>query len=437
MEDRDDRRHAERRDFAAGMAVDVHGVEQSLETHTSAVGSDDADLRTSFVQGLDAVGGYGEMEQTLPCAATVDYCLPCLATFIGPGCCCVRSHPDQVFVPLDLFSERVYHRPLAIAPFGSFSWQAFIAYFVALTGTNPTTFSACGQNIQELVERPDSGASPFIAGLSVAQSGVLGVVFATLIGLGNSRYEKRCWGWMSPIVAAICLSATVPALALCSNEIASQGNNGSFSLYAGAASNYVSVCFFTVQLLLTVLLLVRRRKSCNGSGDGAWCGPMEFSEPIRPLVPGNQTSGDVLSDSLLPEPSESYRRQHYERDVAELEGGDEEDEAQRALIPLRFWIAVTLCGTVVGFLAAMGALYGVFLTERLRRWAQRSSASIDDAKAFLEALPGEDDSVIYLISLLDGVSASIAIILDNFFAVRSSAACSATKSPTDWLARIC
>ena len=33
-------------------------------------------------------------------------------------------------------------------------------------------------------------------------------------------------------------------------------------------------------------------------------------------------------------------------------------EPARARIPLRFWIALTLSATVVGFLAAMGALYG-------------------------------------------------------------------------------
>ena len=36
-------------------------------------------------------------------------------------------------------------------------------------------------------------------------------------------------------------------------------------------------------------------------------------------------------------------------------------------VPLRFWIALTLSATVVGFLATMGSLYGVFLTDSLRR----------------------------------------------------------------------
>lgn len=396
---------------------DNKGVETQCSSHTDAVALDSSVLRTSMVELIDAVGGYGEGEKTLPCATTVDDCLPCLALCVGPFCCCVRSHPDQVCVPLDLFTERVYNRPLAIVTFTSFSWQAFIAYFVTLTGTDPTMFSLCGQNITQFAK----AATPvqqiavdnaFFAGLGVVQSGVLAVIFATLIGLGNSRYERRCWGWISPIVATLSFVLLGPSLSLCSTELSNQGDNGSFALYAGATTNYVSACLYTVQLFLLVLLLVQRRKCCYGSGDGAWCGPMEFSEPlpIRPLAPRSPTRGDI-SDHLLPGASEI---QEHHNSLAELQGA----RPHRAQIPLRFWIVVTLSTTVVGFLAAMGALYGILLTERLREWAQRSNASISDAKAFLETLPGGNESVIYLISLLDGVSSGIGIILDNFSAVR-------------------
>lgn len=45
----------------------------------------------------------------------------------------------------------------------------------------------------------------------------------------------------------------------------------------------------------------------------------------------------------------------------------EEEAPMPEPVPLRFWIALTLSATVVGFLATMGSLYGVFLTDSLRR----------------------------------------------------------------------
>eukprot|EP01043_Picozoa_sp_COSAG02_P064267 COSAG02_NODE_9342_length_2250_cov_12.869363_1_plen_664_part_00 len=400
-------------------ATDTPSCDQTIESQPT----DGRNLRTSMAVALDAIGGYGEDEATLPCARTIDGWLPCLASFVGPCCCCVRSHPDKVWVPLDLFTERVYHRPLAVVTFVSFTWQAFVAYFVALSGTNPTAFSLCAGNITEAVGFVQQRSNPvgiMLLGILISQTGYFGLVFATLIGAGNSRYEKRCWAWISPLVVALSFAATAPALDLCSREISQQGDDGPFSLYAGAVSNYVSAVFYAVQLCLSVLLLVRRRTSCNGSGDGEWCGPMEFSEPlpIRPLAPRNPTPQGALSSGLLADSTDVERHEQQEQFAAESGRVDRIDEPHRFNIPLRFWIALTLSATVVGFLAAMGGLYGVFLTDRLLAWAKSSNEQIGTAQAFLETLTGEDASVAYLISLLEGVSSSIDIIVDNFFAIR-------------------
>jgi hypothetical protein len=58
-----------------------------------------------------------------------------------------------------------------------------------------------------------------------------------------------------------------------------------------------------------------------------------------------------------------------------------------AAIPLRFWIALTLSATVVVFLALMGSVYGVFLTDSLRSWATETSKEVVEARAFLLLLP--------------------------------------------------
>ena len=49
------------------------GSSSSTGTELSSAG----ELRESFSQALEAVGGYGEDETTLPCAQTIENCLPC------------------------------------------------------------------------------------------------------------------------------------------------------------------------------------------------------------------------------------------------------------------------------------------------------------------------------------------------------------------------
>ena len=146
--------------------------------------------------------------------------------------------------------------------------------------------------------------------------------------------------------------------------------SGSFTLYAGATSNYISTGFYVVQLFLSVLLLLRRRRNCAGSGDGKWCGPMEFTEPlpIKPLAtraPGSPLtaaasgglSAGLLAGASEVEPTAVSTADAESLIVAAAATGSSAEPA-RARIPLRFWIALTLSATVVGFLAAMGALYG-------------------------------------------------------------------------------
>jgi hypothetical protein len=434
-----------------GFTVDLDGsvgVKPAVSHHHDA-GPVGEGLRTSMSVALDAMGGYGETETTLPCAPTVESCLPCIVLFVGPCCCCVRSHPDKVCVPFDLFTERVYYRPLAVVTFASFTWQAFVAYFVTLTGTDATEFSLCGRNFTDF-SQDASDNQPLrdtaLSTIGVLQTGWFGLVFAVLIGAGNSRYEKRCWvryrkrilchaflyskrsfyqdrlgtnigkalkircvflqGWVSPVIAAFSLSANGPALRWCAQEISEQGDDGektvfwgavlfkcdlftktgsghtqgklknrcvfsgSFTLYAGATSNYISTGFYVVQLFLSVLLLLRRRRNCAGSGDGKWCGPMEFTEPlpIKPLAtraPGSPLtaaasgglSAGLLAGASEVEPTAVSTGDAESLIVAAVATGSSAEPA-RARIPLRFWIALTLSATVVGFLAAMGALYG-------------------------------------------------------------------------------
>ena len=125
--------------------------------------------------------------------------------FFAPCCCCVRSHPDRVCVPFDLVTEHVYSRPLAIVTFASFTWQAFLAYFVLLTGTDPSEFTLCGLDLNTTLDTDPAGTALnlFFATLGIAQSGVLAIVFAVTIGLGNSKWEPRCWGFVSPCIALL------------------------------------------------------------------------------------------------------------------------------------------------------------------------------------------------------------------------------------------
>ena len=262
-----------------GFTVDLDGsvgVKPAVSHHHDA-GPVGEGLRTSMSVALDAMGGYGETETTLPCAPTVESCLPCIVLFVGPCCCCVRSHPDKVCVPFDLFTERVYYRPLAVVTFASFTWQAFVAYFVTLTGTDATEFSLCGRNFTDF-SQDASDNQPLrdtaLSTIGVLQTGWFGLVFAVLIGAGNSRYEKRCWvryrkrilchaflyskrsfyqdrlgtnigkalkircvflqGWVSPVIAAFSLSANGPALRWCAQEISEQGDDGEKTVFWGA-----------------------------------------------------------------------------------------------------------------------------------------------------------------------------------------------------------
>jgi hypothetical protein len=139
--------------------------------------------------------GHGEsdklVEPLLPCAATVDRYLPCLLCPFG--CPCVRSHPDLVLVPFDLVTERTFSRRLAVVTFVCFSWQAFLAYFVALVGTDPVDFALCGETLDS--ENPT--LNQLFVAFAWAQSGNFGLFTAAAIGLGNSRWHPRCWGGVS------------------------------------------------------------------------------------------------------------------------------------------------------------------------------------------------------------------------------------------------
>ena len=60
-----------------------------------------------------------------------------------------------------------------------------------------------------------------------------------------------------------------------------------------------------------------------------------------------------------------------------------EDLQEPAEIPLRFWIALWLSVTIVLLLALLGVTYGVFLTQQLRSWADRTEGSITSAREFV------------------------------------------------------
>ena len=157
----------------------------------------------------------------------------------------------------------------------------------------------------------------------------------------------------------------IPAMSHCTEVIREEGESAGFALFAGATSNYVSTGFYIVQVLLSLLLLLQRRDKCGGKGDGDWCGDAQYKEPlpIRPLHP-RSPGDDGLSTSLLGSAPL----------VATSARGVE--APMPAAVPLRFWIALTLSATVVGFLATMGSLYGVFLTDLLRAWTTQTNAQI-------------------------------------------------------------
>ena len=67
----------------------------------------------------------------------------------------------------------------------------------------------------------------------------------------------------------------------------------------------------------------------------------------------------------------------------ESEAAEEAEEPEPAEIPLRFWIALWLSVTIVLLLALLGVTYGVFLTQELRSWADRTEGSITSAREFV------------------------------------------------------
>ncbi len=79
---------------------------------------------------------------------------------------------------------------------------------------------------------------------------------------------------------------------------------------------------------------------------------------------------------------------------------------------------------MVAYLATMGILYGVFLTDRLREWAQSTGTSITEAQTFVSTVllpiyPGVD-SLQYLVDLLGFADDGVATVLDNFSAGSST-----------------
>ena len=372
-------------------------------------------------------------EASLPCAGWVDRQLPWLLPLFCVPCCCFRAdrdstcHPDCVAAPFDLLGERVYSRALAVVTFASFTWRAFLSYFVLLTGTDPTAFALC--NTTGGVEFSDDenleALQQVSAILDVAQSGLLAFPLATLIGLGNSRWHGRCWAFVAPVVAMLAWSTGWRTLRFCGEQWVQQGEEGGFALFAGGASNIVSSAFYLVQLLLLLQLLGSRLRRCGG--DGRHCAPREFSEPLHPMPPvspgtealrGRRPSAE-LSAGLL-----QHAEVHTDASKPPAAAGQQADEGAPRPIPLRFWIAITLSSTVVAYLATMGILYGVFLTDRLREWAQSTGTSITEAQAFvstslLPIFPG-NASLQYLVDLLGFADDGVSTVLDNFSAGSST-----------------
>ena len=193
-------------------------------------------------------------ESIFPCAETVDRCLPlCMC----PVCCCwVRSRPDWVLVPFDMVTERTVSRRLSVAAFVCFAWQAFLAYFVGLTGTDPTEFALCGRELGG--ENPALGV--LFAAASFAQSGAFGLVVATAVGIGNSRWHKRFWGGVSLFLSCSFYGLAAPGLSFCTEQLREQGLTTNFVLFAGACTNYVSMVQYFILVVLSIELVLCRAK---------------------------------------------------------------------------------------------------------------------------------------------------------------------------------
>ena len=90
------------------------------------------------------------------------------------------------------------------------------------------------------------------------------------------------------------------------------------------------------------------------------------TEALRGRRPSAELSAGLLQHAEV----------HTDASKPPAAAGQQADEGKPRPIPLRFWIAITLSSTVVAYLATMGIFYGVFLTDRLRQWAQSTGTSI-------------------------------------------------------------
>jgi hypothetical protein len=232
---------------------------------------------------------------------------------------------------------------------------------------------------------------------------------------------------------------------------------------AGALANGVTNFLYLLQILLSVYLLLDRRRpsasrcSLGGSGDGQYCTGQEFAEPpIMPLRARPPTVLDPIAGAVAAAASSSAANGTVGSQLPLSDSGDEgglevsllrggvgssrpppplavvkqqwaSGSGQQLLlptatpphpIPLRFWVAWGMSTLVVCYLATSGCFYGIFLTDRLRSWAEATSGSIGAAQALVQALPAEDPSVSYLLSLLDWAQSGVQTVLQNFGAVR-------------------
>ena len=195
-------------------------------------------------------------ESIFPCAETVDRCLPlCMC----PVCCCwVRARPDWVLVPFDMVTERTFSRRLSVAAFVCFAWQAFLAYFVGLTGTDPIDFALCGQQLGS--EAPETDLGALFAAASFAQSGAFGLVVATAVGIGNSRWHRRFWAAISLFLSGSFYGLAAPGLKFCTDQLRAQGLTTNFALFAGACANYVSMVQYFILVVFSIELVLCRAK---------------------------------------------------------------------------------------------------------------------------------------------------------------------------------
>jgi hypothetical protein len=237
--------------------------------------------------------------------ARIDRCLPWVLTLscLGPCMCCLRTHPNAVPVSFDLVSEHVYSRALAVVTVTTFTWQLNVAFVVAFfmnpadfalcDGFNHTTDALAGVNgdwhnlsiaLRGVDSSPYDFADILATGVNFLQSGVFAFFFALLIGLGNSRWHHRGWGFITPVIAAVSWAgSSFGGLRYCWLQLAEQGWRAQFWLTAAAVSNTVCSLLYLLQLLLAVHMLLARgcsskRSSSSGVGDSVWCAAAEVSE---------------------------------------------------------------------------------------------------------------------------------------------------------------